>query len=217
MFREECELIILPHVPSKFIWPLGSCSPNTLWVRGVECSLSSLLVERRFPSCGCRDSWTPDLHSWGDLLERLTTHCGVEYSSLGRPHSKKTSTKWKNSKNKKKLEAASSAHSWNAGWRQTKLESEAQFCSQVKVVHGATRYCRSSNTAATTPTPLLVSASVVEDSAVWECAHNTVPIHAVCPFIIRIQGIQAELFGISAQGRSKIWNPNLSVLWWRKY
>lgn len=71
-------------------------------------------------------------------MERLTTHCGVEYSSLGRPHSKKTSTKWKNSKNKKKLEAASSAHSWNAGWRQAKLESEAQFCSQVKVVQHVT-------------------------------------------------------------------------------
>lgn len=42
-------------------------------------------------------------------------------------------------------------------------------------------------------------------------AQNIKLIHAVCPFIIHIQWIQAELTELGARGHSKICNLNLSV------
>lgn len=57
--------------------------------------------ESRFPSSGCQNSWTPDLHSWGDLLERLTADssaCRGALHSGEASTEKKISTKWKNKK-----------------------------------------------------------------------------------------------------------------------
>ncbi|TNN84103.1 hypothetical protein EYF80_005709 [Liparis tanakae] len=54
----------------------------------------------------------------------------------------------------KKKTPRGSAHSGNAGWRQTKqaavLESAAYICVLAKVVHGTARYCTLSNTSAAT-------------------------------------------------------------------